>query len=190
MRTFSTSPELAVGENIGVPQVTLNKDGAYNRFYVFGSTRNIAQEYAGANVNNLINKRLTLDPEIYPGGYIDRRKTEREPVMSKVLTFDDIYPKSNLIVTECRPRLLYVLDNNGDKVQIGTDNSGNPVYDLYAIWYIQLGSQGEDGIVKPFRLANTDTYGRDNPEGVLISGKPLSGKIHFGVGNMISSAKL
>ena len=100
-------PVLEVGKNIKVPSITDSKEGYYNRFYVFGSTRNITQEYQGANVNNLVNKRLTLDPAVYPDGYIDIRKSTSEPVSSKILTFDDIYPKSNLIVTEARPRLMY-----------------------------------------------------------------------------------
>lgn len=37
--------------------------------------------------------------------------------------------------------------------------------------------KGTDGVVTPFRLANTDTYSKDNPDGVLIANKTLS--IHF-----------
>ena len=178
-------PMLEVGTNIKVPSVTDSKEGYYNRFYVFGSTRNITQEYQGANVNNLVNKRLTLDPAVYPDGYIDIRKSTSEPVSSKILTFDDIYPKSNLIVTEARPRLMYTLkDGTTDKVQIGTDADGNPVYDQYVIWYIQLATKDENGVITPFRLANKETYSDDNPNGVLIAGKALS--IHFSSGALNS----
>ena len=172
---------LIVGENVNVPSVTDNREGYFNRFYIFGSTRNITQEYQGANVNNLINKRLTLDPTKYPGGYIDIRSTISDPILSKVLTFDEVYPKSNLVVMQATPRLMYTLDNsseNGDRVIIGTDSEGNPIYDTYAIWYVTLGVKNEaSGKVTQYFLPNTDTYSKDNPDGVLISGKALS--IHF-----------
>lgn len=174
-------PTLEVGVNIKAPSVTKNKEGYYNRFYVFGSTRNITQDYKGADVNNLVNKRLTLDPAVYPEGCIDRRKSPAEPAMTKILTFDGIYPKSSLVVVEARPRLMYVTkDGTSEKIQIGTDADGNPIYDQYSIWYVQLGIKNADGSVKPFRLANKETYSKDNPDGVLIPGKALS--IHFNGG--------
>lgn len=173
-------PVLKVGENVGVPSVTSNTGGYYNRFLVFGSTRNITQDYEGANVNNIVNKRLTLDPGKYPLGYIDRRENH-EPVFSKTLVFDEVYPKSNLVVLEARPRLMYVTDEQtGGFKQIGTDKDGKPIYDQYSIWYVQLGTVDDNGNVAPFRLANTDTHGKDSPDGVLIQGKPLS--IHFSSG--------
>ena len=179
-------PVLNVGANIKVPSVTDSKEGYYNRFYVFGSTRNITQEYHGANVNNLINKRLTLDPVKYPGGYIDTRKSQSEPIMSKILTFDSIYPKSNLIVTEARPRLMYTIKEGttDEKIIIGTDENGQPIYDQYTIWYVQLATKDENGKITPFRLANKEIYTEKNPNGVLISGKVLS--IHFSSGALNS----
>lgn len=174
------SVSLKVGGNINVPNTTNNKEGFFNRFYVFGSTRNITQEYKGANVNNLIEKRLTLNPVKYPGGYIDRRSSNAEPVLIKNLIFDEIYPKSSLVVAEARPRLMFTLDGDGNKIQIGTNSEGEPIYDTYTIWYIQL----KDGVSgKNYRLANTDTYSAENPDGVLISGKTLS--IHFSSGSLL-----
>lgn len=171
---------LEVGSNIKPPSITDNKEGYFNRFYIFGSTRNITQEYKGADINNLINKRLTLHPNKFPGSYIDKRKTRNEPVLSKTLIFDDIYPKSGLIVSEARPRLMFTLDNDGKKLQIGTDSNGNPIYDTYTIWYLQL----KDPITqKAYRLPNTDTYSVETPDGVLIAGKALS--IHFGSGSLL-----
>ncbi len=158
---------LQVDANVGVPSVTRNKEGYYNRFYIFGSTRNITQDYQGANVNGLVNKRLTLDPAVYPGGYIDIPRASGTPVFPKILTFDDIYPHSGLTVADLRPRLMYRLDTDGNKVQVGTDSSGNAVYDMYTIWYFQL----------PGFTLNDSTYSKDNPTGMLISGKALS--VHF-----------
>lgn len=130
---------LEVGKNIGVPSVQANKDGYYTRFYAFGSTRNITQDYNGANTNNLVNKRLTLDPVKYPNGYKDIRSGLSEgEIFSKVLIFDDVYPSAKLSISGVRSRLMYRLDESGDKVQLGTDESGNPIYDQYTIWYFRI----------------------------------------------------
>lgn len=62
--------ELTAGQEVGYPSSN-NKGEFYNRFFVFGSTRNIPQDYEGANANTIVNKRLTLDPTIHPDGYMD-----------------------------------------------------------------------------------------------------------------------
>ncbi len=174
-------PTLEVGVNIGVPSVHLARESYYNRFFVYGSTRNITKNYNGASINNTINKRLTLDPDKFPEGYIDSRTNESEPVLPTILTFNDIYPRSNLAVKEARPRAMYTMeDGSADRVQIGTDAEGHPIYDQYAIWYVQFESVSADGSREDFRLPNTDIYSKDNPDGVLISGKYIS--VHFGSG--------
>ncbi len=164
---FGNSAPLTVGENISVPSVTLSKERYYNRFFIYGSTRNITQDYQGANTNSLVNKRLTLDPVKYPGGYIDIPRATGVPVYPKILRFDDVYPHSGLSIANLRPRLMYRLDESQNKIQVGTDSEGNPVYDMYTIWYFQL----------PDFTLNDSTYSKDNPNGMLISGKSLS--VHF-----------
>ena len=66
--SYGEEVTLEVGNNIGVPSIQNSKEGYYTRFYAFGSTRNITQDYTGSNTNNLVNKRLTLDPNKYPQG--------------------------------------------------------------------------------------------------------------------------
>jgi hypothetical protein len=130
---------LEVGNNIGVPSIQNSKEGYYTRFYAFGSTRNITQDYTGSNTNNLVNKRLTLDPNKYPQGYKDIRGGLSEgEIFSKVLIFDNVYPSSKLSISGVRNRLMYRLDDSGNKIQLGTDESGNPIYDQYTIWYFRL----------------------------------------------------
>lgn len=161
---------LEVGENVNTPSVTSSKEGYYTRFYAFGSTRNIVQDYKGANVNNLVNKRLTLDPVKYPGGYKDiRDNLSSDEIFSKVLILDDIYPSSKLKISDVRVRLMWTIDpDTKEKVQIGTDNEGNPIYDQYAIWYFQI----------PGFFFDNTAYDKDtNPQGMLIPGKTLSA--HF-----------
>ena len=130
---------LEVGVNIKVPSVTKNNDGYYTRFYAFGSTRNIEQDYQGANANNVVNKRLTLDPNKYPNGYKDIKEgLKNGEIFSKVLIFDDIYPSSKLKIDNVRVRLLYRLDAENNKIQIGTNPFGAPIYEQYAIWYFRI----------------------------------------------------
>lgn len=130
---------LEVGKNISVPSVQNSREGYYTRFYAFGSTRNITQDYSGSNTNNLVNKRLTLDPNKYPQGYKDIRGGLSEgEIFSKVLIFDDVYPSAKLSISGVRNRLMYRLDESGNKVQLGTDDSGNPIYDQYTIWYFRI----------------------------------------------------
>lgn len=147
---------LEVGKNINVPSVQGSKEGYYTRFYAFGSTRNITQDYEGSNTNNLVNKRLTLDPTKYPNGYKDVREGLSEgEIFSKVLIFDDVYPCANLSISGVRNRLMYRLDTNGDKIQVGTDEEGNPIYDQYAIWYFRIEGFDFDlsNIIKGYNLS-------------------------------------
>lgn len=168
--SFGEAVLLEVDSNIGVPTVqSQNGKEYYNRFYAFGSTRNIPQDYSGANVNNLTNKRLTLDPAVYPGGYKDTVEgLTLQTALSKILVFDEIYPHSDLEISDVRARLRYVLDENGNKVQVGTDDDGNPVYDQYAIWYFKISG---------FTFNNTTYDEESNPNGMLLPGLTLS--VHF-----------
>ena len=130
---------LTAGGNVGVPSVTEAKDGYYTRFYVFGSTRNVTQDSGSAATNSVVNKRLTLDPATYPGGYIDAREGLLPgEIFTAILTYDDIYPSSRLEIGDVRARLKYRLDSSGEKIETGVDDEGNPVYEQYAIWYFQL----------------------------------------------------
>lgn len=159
---YGDKVNLEVGENVGIPSVNESKKGYATRFYVFGSTRNIEQNYAGSNVSSVVNKRLTLDPVKYPNGYIDvKENLSDEEVLAKVLVFDEVYPRSAMSITDVKVRLMWRLDNDNNKVQIGTDASGSPVYDQYAIWYFKIPG---------FEFSND----------MVISGKALS--VHFNDG--------
>lgn len=130
---------LEVGNNVQIPSETNNNDGYYTRFYAFGSTRNITQDYnSGQVTNHIVNKRLTLNPAKYPNGYKDIKDgLKQEEVFVKSLYFDDIYPSSKLTISDVRARLKYRLDTNGNRIKIGgTDD--DPIYEQYAIWYFQI----------------------------------------------------
>lgn len=158
---------LGVGVNVGIPSVQQNKEGYYTRFYAFGSTRNITQDYNdGGFTNGIAKKRLTLDPSVYPGGYIDiRPNLPGDEIFVKTLTFDDIYPSSSLNISDVRADLKNLLDSSGEKVQIGVDGDGSPVYDKYAVWFFKI----------PGFTFENSTYDKvDNPSGMLLPGLELS----------------
>ena len=176
--TLGTATTLEVGVNVNVPSKTENGE-YFNRFYVFGSTRNITQDYQGANVNSIANKRLTLDPQQYANGYIDF--SNGGPVFSKVLQFDDIYPSAtDLVVMNLRTRMKYRLDEEThQKIVVGTDSHGDPVYDEYAIWYMQL-KRLVNGSYVDFVFNNTTYDKNDNPNGMLLPA--LVPSFHFNSG--------
>lgn len=161
--SHGTAVTLEVGRNINTPSVTNGKEGYYTRFYAFGSTRNITQDYKGSNTNNIVNKRLTLDPAKYPNGYKDIRPDLKDgEIFSKVLIFDEIYPSSKLAISDVRSRLMYRLDEKGNKIQVGIKD-GSPVYDQYTIWYFQIPGY---------------TFNKED----IIDGKTLS--VHFESGSL------
>ena len=127
---------LKVGDNIQTPSVSLSKDSYYNRFIVKGSSRNIWQRSVkGESVST--NTRLSLDKVKYPNGYIDKAK-EGEPILTKVLVYDDIYPKLDLYVYDVRERNRFLLDDNGAKVIDRYATDGKPIYKTFSVWYIRL----------------------------------------------------
>lgn len=163
---------LEVGKSVGVPYVKSKTDGYYTRFYIFGSTRNITQDYNDNGfTNGLVNKRLTLNKTKYPGGYIDiRQGLSTDEIFTKTLIFDDIYPSSPFIVSNARAEIKDWLDENGNKIQIG-ESGGEPLYKQYAIWYFQI---------EGFELNDTLYDKTNNPDGMLIQGLDLSVKFESG----------
>ena len=135
-----TTSELVfeVGNNIDKPTIRENNEGYYNAYIAKGSTRNISQvNNKGENIQ--VNKRLKLNPEKYPDGYIDRRKSTSEPLVVKELIYDDIYPSLDLYIYNPRARTRYLLDSNtGERIEDKNDPTG---YKRYSIWYVRLAYQ-------------------------------------------------
>lgn len=156
---------LTVGTNVSAPTVSKGGDGYANRYYVFGSTRNIVQKVSGAGVNNIVNRRLTLNPDDYPEGYIDTEEDNDNPI-SRFLVFDSIYPNGKLKLSDVSARLLYRLDGDGKKIVVGTDAQGDPVYDMYCIWYVKLLNHDDT----PFEFDNSVYDEDDNPSGMMMPG--------------------
>lgn len=120
----------------------------YNRFIVFGGTTNMSRRIASGQYTSVV-KRLTLDETEYPGSIID--KSAGGTPMTKLLVFDDIYPKMELFIADVHERRCYLIDENGDKIPDGgyeTDGNGSyildedgekiPTYKQYSKWYVNL----------------------------------------------------
>lgn len=191
---------LTAGKHVESPNSD-QKATFYNRFYIFGSTQNIPQDYEGAQANHVVNKRLTLNPSTFPNGYIDLPKfdakgnalkdsdgnyilddslanTGRRFV--KVIQIDDIYPKSNCRVKYGTLRYCqrYVRDSNDDKIELA-----DGTYDSWYLYCFQLEYYDDSAKAwKDFRI-NKSTYSKtSNPDGSLIKGKTLS--LHFNSGSL------
>lgn len=95
---------LIVGESINVPTVTKPSDSYFTRYYVYGSTRNLEQDYdTGQATNHQVTKRLVLPLLSHPKGYIDIRPDLKEgEIFTSTLIFDDIYPRSFLKISDVR----------------------------------------------------------------------------------------
>lgn len=189
--------KLTAGVEVECPQSN-NKATFYNRFYVFGGTNNIPQDYNGAQVNHVVNKRLTLNPEKFPNGYIDLPKfdddgnalkdedgnyipddslTSSTRRYTKVLQFNDIYPKCNCRIkySTLKSCQRYVRDDNDDLIKLA-----DGTYDQWYLYCFKLEYQEDGGAWKDFTI-NKSTYSeKTNPNGSIIKGKTLS--LHFNSG--------
>lgn len=186
---------LTAGVEVECPQSN-QRNTLYNRFYVFGGTRNIPQDYNGAQANSVVNKRLTLNPAKYPRGYIDLPAFDADgnaatdgdgnlvPDASaenagrrfaKVLQFDDVYPHG-----DCRIKFgtlhsvqRYVRDADDQKVMLADGTHDSWRLYAFALEYYD----DTEGAWRDFRL-NKTAYDKDsNPGGSLIKGLTLS--LHF-----------
>ncbi|MGV8095988.1 MAG: hypothetical protein AB2L24_29400 [Mangrovibacterium sp.] len=158
---------LESGVHVSVPEVTKSDRGYYTRFYAFGSTRNIEQDYtSGTSNTHVVQKRLALPVSTCPNGYKDiREDLTTEEISVKVLTFNNIYPKSHLTISDVRSETKYRLDGVGNKIKIGTDpETGDPVYETYKIYFFKVPNLSFD------------------PE-TIIEGKKLS--VHFNSGYLL-----
>lgn len=149
--------DLIVEENIGVPSVSEASEGFYNRFYVFGSTRNITQDNVASSLTNTVaNKRLTLDEYSYPYSRIDIGDNGEELTKDntelttgntfvKTLYFDDVYPRATdgegskgLKISDVKYRTKYrYVEGTSEKVILGYED-GEPIYETYPVWYFRL----------------------------------------------------
>ena len=203
VKSVSDPLTLTAGEEVGYPSSN-NKTEYYNRFYVFGSTRNIPQDYSGAMANTIVKKRLTLDPTLHPEGYIDLPQFDEDGNVlvthsgnSRYRFYDengvvqyyvpDGSVKSGRVFTkvlhldEIYPRADLKVRSIQTVQRYVRDNEEKPVvladgtHSIYYLYFLLL----EDGDGNIFSI-NNKTYSKDQPNGSLIKGETLS--LHFKTG--------
>lgn len=138
----------------------------FNRFIVLGGTKNMSKRTVTGVGYAPLTQRLHLDETAYPGSVLDLRSDKvAEAPFETFLVFDDIYPKLNLTILSARPRLCYLLDENGSRI---SDGMGG--YKLYAKWYVSfaLGS-------RPYTIDKSYII-QDKPLSVLFQSGPLTGR--------------
>lgn len=146
--------QLIVGNNVCAPSTSSNNEKYYNAFTVFGGSRNIVQvTNKGENVS-ASDIRLQLKPNV---GTVDfngiqreysiddfstidlRQDKTKEALMTKVLTYADIYPSLYTYVYNVRSREKYVIDENGNKIALERNTDGSVrKYKTFTVWYMRL----------------------------------------------------
>ena len=85
----------------------------FDRFVILGGTRNMGKRVMeGDDTYAAVTLRLTLDEEKFPDSVLPANTPPKEH-MTKVLIFDDIYPKIKLKVKGVRERICYLYDDEG-----------------------------------------------------------------------------
>lgn len=194
----NTSISLEVGKNIGTPSVTESNENYYNSYTVFGGTRNITQTNSlGENVSssdirlqlasgkgivNINGKEIEYTVDDF--STIDLRKDKtKEPLLTKVLNFSDVFPSLNTYVYKVRGRQKYVLDDTTKKKIPLTYNADGSVaaYKTFTVWYMRLAycTTTED---KTKKLVNKTVdngvthywYDFELTDNLIVNGKTLS----------------
>lgn len=132
------------GNNIVIGTSAYSADTYYNRFIVLGGTRNMGKKLLKSD-GQVSYAQVTQRLGLYASGESVIDRSGSEPPMTKILIFDDIYPKMEMVITSVASRECYCLNESGERIKIGgTDES--PIWKTYTKWYITLGvSDGEGG---------------------------------------------
>lgn len=189
---------LSVGENIGKPSISSSKENYYNAFTVFGGTRNITQVNSkgenissgdirlqlalsegditidGKNINYTIDEYSTIDL---------RQNKQKEPLLTKVLNFSDVFPSLNTYVYNVRKREKYVIDSTtNQKVPLTYNDDGSiATYKTFTVWYMRLAYCTTQKIESKTLINTTNDddithywYDFEITDDLLVSGKTLS----------------
>lgn len=132
------------GNSIVIGTSAYSADTYYNRFIVLGGTRNMGKKLLKSD-GQVSYAQVTQRLGLYASGESVIDRSGSEPPMTKILIFDDIYPKMEMVITSVASRECYCLNESGERIKIGgTDES--PIWKTYTKWYITLGvSDGEGG---------------------------------------------
>lgn len=126
----------------------------YNHFVVLGGTKNMTKKIVTSEGEEYaaVTQRLTLDSTQYPGSVIG----SGTPEMTKLLVFDNIYPKARLKVTHVYRRECWMLNEAGDKIPTAWQGEGEnrvaTAWAKYTKWYVRLGDADGEGHIDQSNL--------------------------------------
>ena len=126
----------------------------YNHFVVLGGTKNMTKKIVTSEGEEYaaVTQRLTLDPTQYPGSVIG----SGSPEMTKLLVFDNIYPKARLKVTHVYRRECWLLNEAGDRIPTAWQGEGEnrvaTAWAKYTKWYVRLGDADGEGHIDQSNL--------------------------------------
>lgn len=159
--------EIVAGQDVTAPKISQKKD-LKKYYYVYGSSRNIDQtvEFVddGATVvTSIVTKRLPM---------LNNPQTKTEGTGEEVVIFDDIYPRSDWMVTHVESETI-----QSEEID-GYDEDGNPHYKTYKVYNLRLGNQTNPNAFsdKIFEFINDPTHTPSVQciEDCIASGKILS----------------
>lgn len=159
--------EIVAGQDVTAPKISQKKD-LKKYYYVYGSSRNIDQtvEFVGDGatvVTSIVTKRLPM---------LNNPQTKTEGTGEEVVIFDDIYPRSDWMVTHVESETI-----QSEEID-GYDEDGNPHYKTYKVYNLRLGNQSNPNAFsdKIFEFINDPTHTPSVQciEDCIASGKILS----------------
>lgn len=149
---------LKVGENIGPASLSSNSDGYYNQFVIKGGTRNITQPNskgeniasgdirlqldAGSGTITILGTKRSYTIDEY--STLDIRSDKKTiPALTKVLTFEEVFPSLYTYVYNVRSREKYVISSDATgtdkRVPIKYNEDGSvAAYKTFTVWYMRL----------------------------------------------------
>lgn len=140
--------------HFGAPAGVSNAVGDYyNTFVVLGGTKNMTKKIVKGNGDveyAAVTQRLTLDAD---GSKIGGGT----PELTKLLVFDNIFPRVRMRIGQVFERRCYRLDEQGEKIKVGKKTVAGEtvdVYDQYAKWYITLENVEGEGAIDQMNLNN------------------------------------
>lgn len=148
----------------------------FDRFVILGGTRNMGKRVMeGDDTYAAVTLRLTLDEEQFPDSVLPAN-TPPKGHMTKVLIFDDIYPKIKLKIKGVRERVCYLYDEEGKiMVKDGQPRTYSKFYVTLDYYHEAEEDSGEESGYKKFAF-DVKTVIEGRTLGVVFQSGLLTGR--------------
>lgn len=130
---FDPQIDLTVGKEVEDMSAENSSDEGINRYYVFGSTRNIPTDYRKNDkqilVNGVVQKRLMLPQGV---DYIGSATLKTDEIKEGILVFDDVYPRTESTISEVSTVEKTVDESSSNTAEVDTTESSGTKSDTSA----------------------------------------------------------